>query len=92
MLAIVEVKRQHSIGSCSGFGGPNCYVAVQIVPDGVKPLLQLNKRVANHRGIKIRYFGEGYSDHTGPRSMLRKAKKEAESFAKEINSGDLHGI
>jgi hypothetical protein len=84
--AIVEVCSQKSVGSGSGFGGPDTYFAVQIVPDGVEPLKVLNSAVAAVRGIEIRYFGEGYLRNTGPRSSYAKARAKAELFAAEYNA------
>jgi len=84
--AIVEVRSQKSVGSGSGFGGPDTYVAVQIVPDGVAPLKVLNSKVASIRGIEIKYFGEGYSKNTGLRSAYGQACAKAEFFAAKFNS------
>lgn len=87
MKAYVEVRSQKSVGSSrGGFGGPDRYVAVQIVPDGVEPLGCLNPHVAKKRGIEIKYFGEGYSKNTGPRSSFGRAMKEAMEFAESINN------
>ena len=87
MRAIVEVRSQHSRGSSSGkFGGPDTYVSVQIVPEGVKPLACLNYSVAAKRGIKIEYCGEGYSRNSGPHSALGKALAAAKIRAAKLNS------
>lgn len=78
---ILEVRSQHSRGAGNGrFGGPDTYVAVQIVPPGVEPLRVLNRKVAARRGIKIVYFGDGYSQHKGPRSLLGQAIVAAKAF------------
>lgn len=80
--AIVCVRSQHSVGSSSGgFGGPDRYVAVQIVPPGVEPLQCLRRDVARKRGIELRYCGEGYWKNDGPRSMLGKALATAHEIA-----------
>jgi hypothetical protein len=86
--AHVEVRAQKSRGSASGrFGGPDTYVAVQIVPDGVEPLACLNHRNATLRGIEIIHCGEGYSDRAKtPRSMLRVALAAANAIADRINA------
>lgn len=84
--AHVEIRSQHSVGSGSGYGGPDTYVAVQVVPDGVEPLKCLNRRVAALRGIEIIHCGEGYSSRCKTnRSMLRQAINKAEILVAEIN-------
>ena len=88
--AFVEVRSQHSKGSSSSrFGGPDTYVMVQVVPDGVEPLSCLNHRVAKKRGIELIYCGEGYSNRQETtRSMLGGALAEAKRIANEINQGN----
>ena len=84
--AFVEVRSQHSRGSSSNtFGGPDTYVAVQIVPAGVERLKVLNSKFADQRGIEIIHCGEGYRNHSGPKSSLGKSLAKAERIAKEIN-------
>ena len=84
--AYVEIRGQHSRGSSSNqFGGPDTYVAVQVVPEGVERLKALNRQVARNRGIEIIRVGEGYREHQGPRSMLGRAKKRAHKIAREYN-------
>lgn len=84
--AYVEIRSQHSVGLSRGFGGPDTYVAVQVVPDGVEPLKCLNAMVAAKRGIKIIYCGEGYaSRQSTERSMLGAAKAKASRIADRIN-------
>jgi len=84
--AYVEIRGQHSRGSSSNrFGGPDTYVAVQIVPDGVKRLTVLNRRLAERQGIEIIIVGEGYHEHQGPRSSLGRAIAKAEEIADRIN-------
>jgi len=84
--AHLEVRSQKSVGSSYGkFGGPDTYVAVQIVPDGEVPLRALNHTFAAQRGIEIRWIGEGYAEHTGPRSSLGRAIKAAQALVDEIN-------
>jgi len=83
---MVEIRGQHSRGSSGGgFGGPDTYVAVQIVPDGVDPLKVLREDIAAKRGIAIKYFGTGYFRHAGPRSSLGKAVAAAVAFAADGN-------
>jgi hypothetical protein len=78
---LLEVRSQKSRGSGHGkFGGPDTYVAVQVVPNGVEPLQALNRDVAKKRGIEIHYFGEGYNQHKGPRSALGRALADAKAF------------
>lgn len=84
--AYLEIRSQKSKGNSVGrFGGPDTYVAVQIVPNGTDPLQVLNYHAAHLRGIEIRRFGEGYHEHTGPNSMLGRAIREARKFVEEFN-------
>lgn len=85
MRAVVCIRSQHARGSWPS-SGPDKYVAVQVVPDGVEPLKSLDRRIAARRGIEIHRFGEGYWNRTGPTSSLGKAKTAAEAFAAEINA------
>lgn len=79
----VCIRSQHSRGGGAGkYGGPDTYVAVQVVPAGAEPLTHLRQDVARRRGIKICYFGEGYAAHTGPTSALGRAIAAAEAFAR----------
>lgn len=86
--AYVEIRSQHSVGSGHHtFGGPDTYVAVQVVPDDCARgrLVRLDRRAAKSRGISIKYFGEGYSAHGGQRSMLGQAMKAARDYKDAIN-------
>ena len=85
MTAHVEVRSQKAAGKWPKIG-PDKYVAVQLVPQGVEPLTQLRQDIAKKRGIEIVRFGEGYSQHTGPRSMLGKALQEARDYAAKVNA------
>lgn len=82
--AYLEIRSQKAVGSWPK-QGPDKYVAVQIVPDGVKPLQALNQSVAKKRGITIEYFGEGYSRNDGPASSLGKAIAAAKERVRKIN-------
>lgn len=80
----VHTRSQHSNGSSAHqFGGPDTYVAVTIAPEGIAVPYVLRRDVLAKRGIKIRYFGEGYKEHSGPRSMLGRAITAAERFIEE---------
>ena len=84
MALHLEIRSQHSVGkNANGFGGPDTYVAVQVVPSGVRRLVSLQGPAAQRRGIKLVYFGEGYSEHRGPRSMLGQAIAAAEQYIAE---------
>ena len=85
--AHVEVRSQKSRGSASThFGGPDTYVMVQVVPEGVAPLRCLNRHNADLRGIELIYCGEGYSDRQKTtRSALGAALAEAQQIANKIN-------
>lgn len=77
----VHVRSQHSKGSSNGqFGGPDTYVAVTMAPDNAEVPRALNQTILQRRGIKIRYFGEGYSQHRGSRSKLGRAVAWASTF------------
>lgn len=82
--AYVEIRSQHAKGTPPR-QGPNTYVAVQVVPTGATRLTYLNRSVAEKRGIEIVYCGEGYAEHTGPRSAIGQAIVEAQRIADEIN-------
>jgi hypothetical protein len=56
------------------------YVAVQVVPAGVKPLSILNRARAEKNGIKIVYAGEGYRERDGPHSSFSRAIAAAEAY------------
>lgn len=90
MKAYVEIRQQHSRGgSSSRWGGPDTYVAVQVVPEGVKRLKVLNHNHAAQRGIKIIYCGEGYGNRCKTeRSMLGAAIAKAERIADRILRND----
>jgi len=86
MKAEVHVRSQHSRGSSAHtFGGPDTYVAVTVAPDDAVVPRVLNEKILRKRGIKIRYFGEGYKEHDGPRSMLGMALARAHAFARAVN-------
>lgn len=87
MKAIVEIRSQKSRGTFPKCG-PDRYVAVQVVPDGVQPLTVLRSDVAKKRGIEIIHCGEGYRQHTGPRSAFGQALESAKKLAEEINGGE----
>lgn len=86
--AHVEIRAQHSRGSTAyHFGGPDTYVAVQIVPADECRLRVLNHKHAENHGIKIKYFGEGYSrNQATERSMLGAAIASAEKFVRRFEN------
>lgn len=85
--AYVEVRTQPTKGR-GWAAGPDTYVAVQVVPEGVEKLNALNHVVAKKRGIEIIQCGEGYSSRCKTeRSMLGAALAEANRIADEINQG-----
>lgn len=84
--AEVHIRSQHSRGSFAHrFGGPDTYVAVTVAPAGVEVPRVLRRDLLRRRGIDLHYFGEGYSQHSGPRSMLGQALAAARAFAARIN-------
>jgi len=85
-IALKEIRSQHSKGTFPHCG-PDTYVTVQIVPDDVQPLVCLNERAAERRGIELIYCGEGYHNRQAtPRSMLRQAIDKADTIVAEHNS------
>ena len=88
--AMLFVRSQKSKGASFGdghFGGPDRYVAVVTAPKNVEipSDMVLREDSLEKRGMKIKYFGEGYSKNHGPRSSLGRAKKEAEEYVERIN-------
>lgn len=79
----VVTRSQHAKRGRSMFSGPDTYVAVVGIPEGVECPYVLNRKVLAKRGISFTYFGEGYREHIGPRSMLGKLIANAERFARE---------
>ena len=65
--------------------GPDCYVAVQLVPEGVKPLKCLCRKNAMRRRIKIVYCGNAYRQNAGPKSMYSKALNKAHEIVNTVN-------
>ena len=89
--AIIETRSQKASGTWPK-QGPDRYIAVQIVPDGVEALTSLRGDVARKRGIEIIRCGEYYRNSTGPRSKYASARALAERIASDINGtvkGDL---
>jgi len=85
MRAYLETRSQPAKGSFPN-QGPDTYIAVQVVPNGVEPLTVLNRNVATRRGIKIIHCGEGYRDRQQTnRSMLGAAREEAQRIVDTIN-------
>ncbi len=83
--ARVEIRQQGAKGSWPR-QGPDTYVAVQIIPEGVTPLTVLNRSNATKRGIRIVYCGEGYRNRQKTdRSMLGSAIQTAKILANVIN-------
>lgn len=83
--AYLEIRSQPARGTWPR-QGPDKYVAVQFVPDGVEKLVSLNRGVAAKRGIEIRIVGEGYSASTGPKSALGIAILRASKIVASHNS------
>lgn len=85
MKYIIEKRTQRAAGTWPK-QGPDCYVAVQIVPDEVEPLKVLRRDSARKRGIELINCGEFYSNRTGPRSMYAIAMRGADLvLSKEID-------
>jgi len=88
MRAIIEKRSQNPSGRWPK-QGPDHYIAVQIVPDGVEPLTALRNDVATKRGIEIIRCGEFYGHSTGPRSKYAAAMAAAKEIAAKYNKGNL---
>ena len=88
MRAIIEKRSQKPSGKWPK-QGPDHYVAVQIVPDGVEPLTALREDVAAKRGIQIIRCGDYYWNSTGPRSKYAAAMAAAQEIAANYNKGNL---
>lgn len=85
MKAQTHIRSQHRVGNVNGkFGGPDTYVAVTIAPDDALVPKYLNRQVLQRRGIQLIHCGEGYSQHRGPKSMLGRALKLAETIVQEV--------
>lgn len=83
--AYLETRQQHTKGSWPR-QGPDTYVSVQVVPDGVERLIVLNRRTAAIRGIKLIYCGQGYQDRCKTdRSTLGAAIVKAQHIVNIIN-------
>jgi len=83
--AYLEIRSQKAKGVWPR-QGPDKYVAVQIVPDGVEPLVVLNQKIAKKRGIILLYCGEGYYNRKGPKSSFGRAVQKAKEIADAINN------
>ena len=86
MKAIIEWRTQHRKGTWPR-QGPDCYCAVQVVPQGVEPLKVLRRDHAAKRGIDIIYVGEAYGEFQGPKSRWKRVDDKAKEIANKINKG-----
>ena len=75
----IAVRSQHAKNGARG-RGPDHYVAVLEIPDGVEVPKCLNRHVLSVRGIKFYYIGEAYARFSGPRSRMGKLLAEAKEF------------
>lgn len=84
--ATVQVRTQKSRGNTSKrFGGPDKYFAVVVHNGNFVDGTPLRADSARRRGWVIKYFGEGYSRHSGPRSMYHANLCAANEFARQFN-------
>ena len=92
MLTVDIVTRsQKSVGSSSNqFGGPDRYVAAVVRPADGEPVgaHPLSEHNARRFGWTVRYCGEGYSRHTGPRSAFGRAIAKARSIKADVESAN----
>lgn len=78
MVWKVYCRSQKSRGSGLGqWGGPDTYVAVVGMPEGVEFPRYANRKVIRDRGGVYEWIGEGYSRYCGPRSSLGQALARA---------------
>ena len=54
--------------------GPDCYVAILIVPDGVAAPRAMQRTTLERRGCRLVEVGRGYTRATGPRSALGRVR------------------
>jgi hypothetical protein len=90
-VAKVEVRTKHAKRGRSGFCGPDKYVAVTVAEAGVAVPYALNEKRLRKLGVSVEYFGDGYGQHSGPRSMLGRAIAEARAFTAAINEREVAG-
>ncbi len=76
----IVTRSQHSRGSSRGFGGPDHYMAVLIIPAGATPPQNLRAGSLAKRGIQMHYVGEYYGKSTGPRSNYQKCLEAARAY------------
>lgn len=75
MRRLICIRGQKSKGKWP-HQGPDTYVAVMEVPEGVTP----PKQMRNIRGILVVHFGEGYNKRCGPTSSLGRAIRAAQEY------------
>ena len=87
----IVTRSQHSVGSSSNtFGGPDRYVAAVVRPADSEPVgtHPLSTHNIRRYGWEVISCGEGYSRHTGPRSMYGMAVARAEQIKAEIEGAE----
>ena len=75
----IVTRGQKARGS-GRFKGPDHYIAVLEIPDGVEAPRVLRESVLDRLGIRKIYIGEYYDAHTGPRSRYARLMREAREF------------
>lgn len=81
ITAHIVTRSQHSVGGSRGFGGPDHYVAIVLVPQGAEfdpDRTPLRPSFLAQRGIKVVYCGEYYGRSTGPRSRYAACMRTAQ--------------
>lgn len=80
----IHTRKQHAKKGKSGWAGPDTYVAVTVMPEGVSlPSYALRRKSIENLGGRLIFIGEGYSGHFGPKSALGRAIAKAEAFVME---------
>ena len=83
----IVTRSQHSRGSRSGrFGGPDQYMAVLVIPEGVTSPYALRADSLRKRGIEFHYVGEFYGKSTGPRSRYAQCAAEARELVASLQA------
>ena len=87
MLHHVIVRSQPARTGKRGFHGPDTYVAVVSVPEGIAfnpASTPLQTARLEAKGIRVEYMGEGYGQHSGSRSALGQAIASAQARVRDL--------
>lgn len=83
----IVTRSQKSRGSRVGrFGGPDQYMAVLVLPEGVEEPTALREAVLAKRGITMYRVGEFYGRSTGPRSRYAQCAADANALIDRLQA------